>query len=127
PNGVGSGSFTFNVTTDNSCLDRTGTITVVTQTFTAKQDGFTFSPLSDPAVPKAGGTGRTVTVTTGPGCTWTGVFDGLPSWIRGTGGGGPAPGSRPITYSVDPNPNTTPRTATITLGGHHFTVTQSGT
>jgi hypothetical protein len=124
--GTGNGSFTFSAGMNNSCGDRSGTITVVTQTFTASQDGHSFSPSSD-AVPKAGGAGRTVMVTTGSNCTWTAVFDGTPSWIRVTAGGGPNTGNHQVTYSVDPNPLTTSRMATITLGGHRFTVTQSGT
>ncbi len=45
-------------------------------------------------------------------------------WIDITSGGG-IKGNGTVNYSVDPNPNATPRSGTLTIAGHTFTVTQN--
>jgi hypothetical protein len=68
------------------------------------------------------GTGA-IRVTTASGCTWTAVVSA--TWIRLTSGGS-GDGSGTVNYAIDANTTTSLRTATITIAGQTFTVTQSG-
>jgi hypothetical protein len=64
-----------------------------------------------------------VSVTTAQGCRWTTA--GAPDWMTVTGGGtGSGPGA--VAYSVAANAATTPRNATLTIGGQAHAVTQDG-
>jgi uncharacterized repeat protein (TIGR01451 family) len=56
-------------------------------------------------------------------CAWTASSDA--PWITITGGGSGS-GNGQVDYSVDPNPNGIPRSATIVLGGQALTVNQDG-
>jgi hypothetical protein len=71
--------------------------------------------------PIAGGAGE-VTVTTGPDCPWT--VEGGSAWIAIVTASGTGAGT--ARYTVAPNAATTPRTATLTIGGRVHTVTQQG-
>jgi hypothetical protein len=77
--------------------------------------------------PSTGSTGpgtRTLwyALTTGAGCNWTAISDA--AWLTITTPVGT--GSANIFMNVAANPNTTPRTATITVGGQQATLTQAG-
>ena len=64
-----------------------------------------------------------VSVTTVQGCTWT--TTGAPNWMTVSGGGaGSGPGT--VAYSVAANAATTPRNATLTIGGQAHAVAQDG-
>ena len=77
---------------------------------------------SSQAFTSAAATG-TVSVRTGTGCPWTAVSSA--PWLTITGGGsGTESGS--VAFSVDPNPGTIGRSATITVAGEIFTATQAG-
>lgn len=52
---------------------------------------------------------------------WTAASNA--SWLDITSGGG-IRGNGTVNYTVEPNPNETPRTGTMTIAGHTFTVTQ---
>ena len=73
----------------------------------------------------SGGGGGSLEVPAGVGCEWT-VTSNQP-WIHVTAGGS-GKGNGVVTYTVDPNPSTSPRTGTLTLAdvGQVFTITQSG-
>jgi hypothetical protein len=82
---------------------------------------YTIAP-ANRAFGSEGGTAQ-VSVTTAPGCSWTTA--GAPNWISVTGGGtGSGPGA--VAYSVAANAATTPRTATLTVGGQAHAVAQDG-
>ena len=81
------------------------TITPSAQTFTA-----------------AGGTGK-VAVQTGIGCQWTAVSSA--PWLTITSGASGTESGN-VAFSVAVNPDASTRTATITIAGQTFTVTQSG-
>ncbi|MFM1769648.1 MAG: hypothetical protein RJA22_2177 [Verrucomicrobiota bacterium] len=81
---------------------------------------FTLAPLSRSHGPE-GGSG-TVVVNATAGCLWT--VDRSANWLGATPPGGE--GSNVVTYFVDPNPGTAPRSATLRVGGRTFTVTQAG-
>lgn len=70
-----------------------------------------------------GGTGS-VSVTAGTGCSWTAVsnatFITITSGSSGSGNG-------TVNYSVASNSGSSSRNGTMTIAGHTFTVTQSGT
>jgi len=70
----------------------------------------------------SGGGFSTVTVNTPGGCAWT--SSGVPSWITGVPNNGTGPTT--INFTVAANPNTTQRTANMTIAGRTFTVTQAG-
>jgi hypothetical protein len=81
----------------------------------------TISPTSAAAAAGAG-TG-TFSVTTGTGCAWTATSN--QSWLTITTGANGS-GSGSVGYSVAANLTALNRTATITVGGKTFTVTQAG-
>ncbi len=69
----------------------------------------------------AGGSGSVV-LTTGGSCGWT--LAGAPFWITPAATSGA--GAGPVNFTVAFNPSSTARSATLTIGGVPFVVTQSG-
>lgn len=81
---------------------------------------YSISPTS--AASAAGGGSGSVTVTTQAGCAWT--ASGGSGFISVTGGwSGSGPGT--VSYSVAANPQITPRSGTLAIAGHTFTVNQA--
>lgn len=80
-----------------------------------------FSILPVSASYSAAGGSDTTAVTTGPTCGWTASSND--SWLHITSGAA-GTGSGTVAYSVDVNPNGTPRTGTLTVAGNTFTVDQ---
>lgn len=123
--GSGNGTVTYRVAANTAAAARTGTLTVAGHTHTVVQVGaqacsYTLDRLSA-AVPAAGGT-VTVTVSAGLGCAWTAVAQ--ESWITVSAGASGSAGSS-VTFTAAPNTGA-PRTGTLTIAGHTFTVTQAG-
>lgn len=85
-----------------------------TCTYTIAPTGHTFAA--------AGGSGS-VGVTVAAGCGWTAASNAL--WIRLTSGGSGS-GNGTVSYAVDPNMSSTPRSGTMTIAGQTFTVNQAG-
>jgi hypothetical protein len=82
---------------------------------------FSLSPVSQ-VYSSCGGSGA-VTVVTGSGCSWS--VAGGSTWMHVTAGSsGIGPGS--VSFDVAANTGTASRTASLTIGGQFFTVTQSG-
>jgi hypothetical protein len=71
----------------------------------------------------AGAATGTVMVTAGAGCAWTAVPNA--SWLHITSGS-TGSGNGSAGYSVDANTSSTPRSGTLTVAGHTFTVNQAG-
>ena len=71
-------------------------------------------------VPDTGGPGS-FNVTAGASCNWTPVSND--SWIQVTSGSGNGNGT--VNYSVDANPEDTPRSGTITVVDQTFTINQN--
>jgi len=121
--GVGSGNINWTYATNQTPVQRTGTITIAGQAFMVIQAaGCSYSiGSSSQHVSRDAGSGTKVTVTTQASCAWTAVSND--SWITvgsvtsGTGNGGVD-----WTYAA----NTTPvqRSGTMTIAGNTFTVTQ---
>jgi len=121
--GSGSGTATFTVAANLGPTSRMGTVTIGNSTFTVTQAGtpcsFTLSPTSQTFA--AAGGSSTVDVTTAASCTWTATSPA--SWVTITNGGTrTGPGSVGITAAS--NPTTQSRTATLTIAGRSFVVTQ---
>ena len=123
PNRAGEGRVTFQAD-PNSGPPRTARITVAGHPFTVEQAGgcsYSIAPteqLFDPS----GGTG-TIQVTTSGGCVWQ--VSNPADWITITSSPtGTGPGA--VSFSVGANPGPS-RSAMLTVAGHTFTVTQTGT
>jgi hypothetical protein len=80
------------------------------------------TPQSAPA--PAGGGPQTIGVTASSGCAWTAVSNA--AWLTITAGSS-GTGNGTVSFSVAANPSVGPRTGTITIVGHVFTVNQAGT
>jgi len=119
-------TFIYTVGANNSPAPRTGLISVNNgqATFTVSQSGvactYTLNPATD-SVPGTGGPGST-NLNTGSSCSWTAVVSD--PWVTLTS---PSSGSgnSVITYNIDPNPTSGPRTATITIGTAVLSINQS--
>jgi hypothetical protein len=88
--------------------------------FTVPSCTYSISP-SSASFASAGGTGS-VSITTQSYCNWT-TSSSTP-WITVISGSGQ--GSGTLSYSVSSNPGTTIRTASLTIAGNVFTVTEAG-
>jgi hypothetical protein len=123
--GTGAGTVTFEVASTPGPA-RTGTITIAGHRFTVTQSpqaagcSYTLSPVSYQTGPE-GGTGN-VAVTTTPACAWTATSS--VDWITVTAGNANNTGSGTASFVVAPTTGP-PRTATLTIAGRAFTVTQS--
>ena len=62
-------------------------------------------------------------MTAAAGCAWTGVSNNT-SWLTVTSGAS-GTGNGTVAFNATANPNTSPRTGTITIGGQTFSVNQA--
>ncbi len=122
--GSGNGTVSLTVAANPDSSPRSGTVTVAGQTFTVNQDAaactFTIAPTNQNVDP--GGGGGTVTVTTGPACSWTATSNN-PDWL-GVLSGASGTGNGSVMFGAAPNGTGAPRTGTLTIGGQTFTVNQ---
>jgi hypothetical protein len=120
--GTGNGAVNFTAAA-NSGATRTGTITIAGQTFTLTQTNgcsYAINPASE-SIGAGGGAGSPVSVTTAAGCAWTATT--ADNWITITSGAsGSGNGSVHFTVAADSGPA---RTATLTIAGQTFTVSQT--
>jgi hypothetical protein len=122
--GSGPGQVVFSVQANPAPDPRVAVITVAGQSHTVTQSGaqvctFSVSPASL-AIPAAGGEGR-FTVTTQAGCTWAPT--GGAAWIAIAPGAGNGTGE--VIYTVERNPTSAERVATIVVNGQTHTVRQA--
>jgi hypothetical protein len=121
--GNGNGSLSYSVTANSTTSSRTGTLTIAGRTFTVTQAAapctFTISPTGQTIA----GTGAsiTVTVTTSTGCAWSATNSA--SWIT-INSGANGNGSGSVRLTALSNPTSLTRTATLTIAGHSFVVTE---
>ena len=107
----------------NPGIGRVLTATIAGQVFQVFQSGIECTAALSPygtTVPAGGSTGS-VGITLPAACGYNTVLG--PSWINVTSGATGA-GTGTIVYSVEPNPTTTTRSGTLTIGGQPFTITQ---
>jgi hypothetical protein len=125
--GTGPGTLTYTIAANTATSGRSATATVAGNSFSVSQAAaqpactYSISPasanVSDPA-----STGS-INVTTQAGCAWTATTSSyFMSFMNGTGRSGP--GS--VMYSVTANTSTTPRTASATVAGSAFNLSQGG-
>lgn len=122
--GSGLGAVGYHVAVNATGTPRVGTLTITGLTFTVNQSNqscqFTLAPTSD-SFPAQGGIG-TVSITTLAGCGWKAISND--SWIIGPPDGQTGSGS--ANYTVQPNPDSSPRSGTMTIAGQTFNVDQAG-
>jgi len=121
--GNGPGTVTFTAAA-NTGAARTATLTIGGQTVTVTQaaataPGCNYSINPTSFNPPATGGPTTVAVTTSTGCSWN--TTGAPPWIAVTNGAGTGSGS--VNLTVQANTGAA-RTATLTIAGQPFQVTQ---
>src|SRR6185503_2154929 len=122
-NGTGSGVVTWSVAANSSCTPRSGTLTIAGQRFTINQaasaGSFSILPASA-AIGGSGGSGS-VNVTATSGCYW--IASSPVSWITTSANGN---GNGTAGYTVAANSLSSTRSATLTIAGQPFLVTQAG-
>ncbi len=123
-NGSGSSDVSFTVEANDTIESRSGTMVVEGQVLTITQDGiectYSLSPTSASFDPE-GGT-STANVTSPEGCEWS--ASSSDSWISiSTGASGSGNGS--LSFTVETNAATEPRSGTITVEDRVLTITQS--
>ena len=123
-NGSGSSDVAFTVEANDTIESRSGTMVVEGQVLTITQDGiectYSLSPTSASFDPE-GGT-STANVTSPEGCEWS--ASSSDSWISiSTGASGSGNGS--LSFAVETNAATEPRSGTITVEDRVLTITQS--
>jgi hypothetical protein len=122
--GAGSGSVALTVAT-NTGAARIGAVTIAGQTVTLTQVApgecaYTIAPVSQ-SIGATGGAGTSITVSTEAKCAWTSTSNA--AWLTITSGAsGKGPGT--VAFSVAANAGAD-RTATLTIAGQPFTVTQA--
>jgi Viral BACON domain/Putative binding domain, N-terminal len=119
----GNGSVSFSAAANTSTSSRTGTLTIAGNTFTVTQTAIscdtTITPTSQ-AVAATGGSG-TITVTAPGGCAWSATTPN--AWVTITSGA-TGSGNGTVAYAVAANTGTSGRSATVTIGGLVFTISQ---
>lgn len=124
---TGPGTVNYSVSANTATTGRSGTLTIAGQTFTVNQSGSTptctyaINPTSRNAV--AAGETISVSVTAGSGCNWTATSP--VSWlVVASGASGSSNGT--VNLRVSANSGTSSRSATATIAGRSFMVTQAG-
>src|SRR5579871_2931552 len=121
--GVGGKTITYSVAANTSNASRAGRITIGGQTFTVTQagSGCTYNINVSPLLPTNGGFTGSVSVTTGPACSWT-AASSVP-WI-GVASGASGTGNGSVKFSIAPDPSGVSRAGTLSVAGYSLTVTQ---
>ena len=126
--GTGNGTVSFNVSENTGTASRTAGLTVAGNIFTVSQSGqpaptctYALSASSRSFGAPAGSGSAAVTAPSG--CAWS--SSGAPEWISVTSGAS-GNGNGTFSYTVAANTLTGSRSATLTIAGKQYTVSQSG-
>ncbi len=121
--GSGDGTVTYSVQANGSTTSRTGQISVGGQTHSVSQSGascsYSISPTAN-SFASPGGNGS-FSVSAPSGCSWSASSN--VGWITTNSS---SSGNGTVTYTVQANGNTSPRSGQITVGGQTHSITQSG-
>ncbi len=124
--GSANGAIAYSLAANTSTTARSGSISVGGQTFSINQAGVvcdaTLSPLGA-SVGAGGSQGNSVGVSIPAGCQWTAASGA--AWLTVTSGASGA-GTGTVGYNVGTNTSTSQRTASLTIAGKTFNVTQAG-
>ena len=122
---TGDGTVTYSIAANTSPNSRSTTLSIAGHSFTITQAGacvFTINPSSASWTAAAGN--GSVAVSTTATCSWS-VVNPASSWITITNGQtGIGPGT--VNYAVTANTSTSARSATLTVAGRAFVVSQTG-
>ncbi len=123
--GFASGTVNYDVAANNTGSNRSGTITIAGQTFTVNQLGAPCTYVLTPSSASFGSGANSgfFGITANAACGWkaTPQF----SWIRITSNPLGA-GNGTVTYEIDANPSSAPRSGMIDVTGSPFTINQAG-
>jgi len=122
--GAGNGTVTLVIDTNSATTQRSTALTIAGRTFTVTQVGtgacaFTLGPASRSS--PASGEITSTTVTTGDTCVWS-AASGAPWILVSAGASGTGTGTVSLTVAANSGAQ---RTATVTIAGQSFTVTQA--
>jgi hypothetical protein len=127
--GGGRGEVRFTASPNTSSAPRTATLMIAGIEFRVTQAGAvatpecTYSLSSTAESVAAGGGSGAVSVIAPSGCAWTATSSA--SWLNVTSGStGSGPGE--VRFAASPNTSSAPRSATLTIAGIVFSVTQAG-
>ncbi|MCC6363758.1 MAG: VCBS repeat-containing protein [Bryobacterales bacterium] len=122
--GQGSGAVRITAEANNASVPRTGVVTVAGQTLTVVQAAASCSISLSAQTATVGSAGSTsqVTVSTGPGCSWTPAPD--PDWITIPGGPSAVIGPAGLSYTVASNSSSSPRPGSISVAGQILQIIQ---
>jgi hypothetical protein len=128
--GTGAAQIAYLAAANDTGAPRTARLTVGNAVFTVDQPSagaplppactFTVTPTGTILADASGSTGTLSIATTGS-CAWTATTSA--GWIRLSTAGGTGPGQ--VDYTIDPNPQTTERTGSITVAGATIAVQQN--
>ncbi|HUQ94464.1 MAG TPA: choice-of-anchor C family protein [Bryobacteraceae bacterium] len=126
--GNGAGSLTYQIDPNTTATTRQGSIVIGGQPFAISQSGqSTQQSCTNLALSRNSGSVRaqggtdSVDVQAPSGCPWT-ALSNVPFITITDGASGT--GNRPVTFTVQENTSTTPRTGTLTIAGQTFTLNQ---
>jgi hypothetical protein len=124
--GSGPATVRYTVLENSAETAREATLMIASLPFRIRQEGrapctFAISPEAQPFNAN-GGSGQ-VTVSAGAACVWTAAAND--TWLK-IASGASGRGNGMVHFDVAANTLPTPRTGTLTIAGHTFTVTESG-
>ena len=123
--GTGSSSNAYALLQNTNTTERTGNVVIAGQVLTIRQLGancaISLSPTNRPQ--GHGAATNTFFVNTGAGCAWEVVNTN--SWVTFVGATNGA-GTNTLTFTLPPNPSSSPRTAVITVNEAFAVITQNG-
>ncbi len=125
--GTGPATVAVSAAANQTAMSRTGSVTIGGVPVTVSQDGqapclYALAPVRS-SFEAQGGRGS-FEVTTTSWCPWTAV--GRATWVTLISSAKGSTGNGTVSYKVDANPDTSRRTATITVEGNVLTIDQAG-
>jgi hypothetical protein len=123
--GTGNGPVSFTVAPNTSSTQRSGSITVGSVAYTVTQGGATCNFVLTPSSANISFNGGSGSFNfTSSGCAWTVSVSSQATWLNVTSPTSGV-GDGAVNFTVAPNTSGAARTATVTVGGQNFTVSQA--
>jgi hypothetical protein len=124
--GSGGASVQISVAANPNATARTASVTIGGKQLTVTQEAgncsYALSPTASTQFSPGGGSGS-FSVTCGSGCPWDASVASTVTWVTLTTKTGSGAGT--VSYTVAKNATGTTRSATITVNGQNYTVTQA--
>ncbi len=122
--GTNSGTLSYIVSGNPSLVPRTGVITIAGQSFTVSQQACSYSITPSSRTHTYLADTGSVVVSAENICSWT--VSNTNNWVSIIAYAGGGTGNANLIYTITTNPTSEPRSATFTVAGYQFSVTQSG-